>query len=204
MSLPETSLQVKTDLLFNPRARQWEVHNGTVTRFPAGPAGKRAGQLYALEHDVPDVAADVAALIARYADQPQAQAIASRAVKAGFLVRDGHITALEVGRNGHPKFIRASVKSQRGEWRYLVLHNLTWSCECEDWDNGDALRLGLPRRAGAPHIKGKGVACKHVLAVSLKLSQLRREADRQREQASHFAEVVEGLVNEEIWGSSHY
>ena len=185
---------------YNRSARRWESRNGRVWAFPAGPAGKRQAELYALGHDVPPVAADIEALIARYADHEQAKAIADRLVKAGFLLRDGHLTALEVGRNGHPKFIRASVKSQSGEARYIVQHNLTWTCECEDWENGDALRLGLPRRSGAPFIQGRGVACKHILTVSLALNQLRRQA----EAASEREEAIERMVNREIWGTDIY
>lgn len=154
-----------TAVQYNRAERQWEAVNGRTWLFPAGPSGKRQAQLYALDHDVPLVADEVKAIMARaQASNPnstEAEAITRRAIKAGFLVRDGHVLPPrpfdadgsylnEIAR------VRSSQKWPDGSAVEYAVNQPTrhevW-CECPDF------------KEGAPTLPSGQKACKHVLAV---------------------------------------
>lgn len=156
----------QTLVQYNRSERLWEARNGRVWQFPSGPAGKRQAQLYALDHDLPQVADEVKSLIAQaQAHNPhstEAEAIARRAIKAGFLIRNGQVLPPrafdsdssylnEIGR------VRSSTESwpDGSAVEYAVTQPTAgevW-CECPDF------------REEAPTLPSGQKACKHVLAV---------------------------------------
>lgn len=151
---------------YNPNARHWEfwpgeyenaLLAGKVIAYPAGKPGKRAATLKALEHDAPEVAAEVHAIIANH------QGLIDRAIKAGQIVAGGGVEM--VHRNGY------KVKSQSKDEKYWISGGFTstdgWKCDCIDWWNGNGARqYGWNVAFAAPYVPGLGcVACKHILAV---------------------------------------
>lgn len=199
-----TLIEISTTVNFNRSTGRWDASNGRLLRnFPAGPAGKQAAHMFALQTDCPDVAKDIADLLKRYADHPKIAQIAARAIRGGELLRDGHILRLELFRNGNPKFIEAEVQSQSGDRSYIIRHNLSWICECIDWDNGRAISIGWNRKFGAPALEDKGLFCKHGAAVSFRLNQLRRIAKEQKELALLRDEAIERMVEEKVYGRDY-
>ena len=88
-------VQKPTVIQYNRSARAWQVLNGKITSFPAGVQGKRQAELYTLEHDRPDVAAELQALIEAVESLRywmfDVEAITERAVKGALLIRDGKL-----------------------------------------------------------------------------------------------------------------
>jgi hypothetical protein len=212
----------ETKVEYNRSTRRWQLSgNGSQADFPPGPAGKRAAQLEALRRDCPDVAADIAQVLAQTANQPQAEAIARRLIKAGFLVRDGHIEPplpLEEPRSYVHEIAR--VRSRRDpDVAYAICFTPERQayCECLDWHNGHQLDIlaeyyrehpADPQRPkwGAPKLSNGDYACQHILAVRLRAAQRLRE-ERQAQQALRlssgqaiWAETIERQVEELLYG----
>jgi hypothetical protein len=177
--------------------------------------------LEALRRDCPDVAADIAQVLAQTANQPQAEAIARRLIKAGFLVREGHIEPplpLEEPRSYVHEIAR--VRSRRDpDVAYAICFTPERQayCECLDWHNGHQLDIlaeyyrehpADPQRPkwGAPKLSNGDYACQHILAVRLRAAQRLRE-ERQAQQALRlssgqaiWAETIERQVEELLYG----
>ena len=167
----------ETSVRYDRSARHWlswqDDYNqalvvGGVTAFPAGQDGKRAALLSALTQDAPVVAAWVDALIIQ--PHPANGPLIDRALEAGYLVRDNHVS-IEV--TSDHKVIRAEVESQSHQGVvYAVTHNIIWRCTCPDWRTGREYNRGTSALHGrshhyAPHVSGIGTCCKHVIAVVL-------------------------------------
>lgn len=163
-TLPPTPTVVKYDR----HARAWEAVNGATTRFPAGPEGRRRATLYALEHDRPDIAAEtLATLDSIEAARPRlpvdVPGLTSRILKAGLLLRDGHVLPpRELSAPGSYLTEIARVKSQTEKWpdgspvEYAITQDSPddfLGCGCEDFTSHRAPVLPSGQRA-----------CKHVLA----------------------------------------
>jgi hypothetical protein len=179
-----TISEVLTTVKYDRSLRAWQAVNGRVWSFP-GPDGQRQAQLYAIDHDRPDIAAEVQAIMANNQAHPAYEGITRRAIKAGFIVRDGHVLPprpLEA--EGSYLHEVARVRSQSKTWpdgspvEYAVCVSPEGQscCECEDWHNGHTLdiladyyRL-FPHdphrpRSGAPKLANGDYGCKHILAV---------------------------------------
>ena len=212
----------QTKVEYNRSTRRWEIYPADQTRaeavaaghladFPAGPEGKRAAQLAALQQDCPDVAFDVKQVLAQTAEHPEAEAIACRAIEAGFLVRDGHVLPRrEMEEPGSYVHEIARVRSQRDE---DVLYAICFTperqgyCECIDWHNGHQLDILAdyyrehpddPQRPrnGAPKLPNGDYACKHILAV--RLAAMERKRAHRREQQLMWAERMEAEIEAEV------
>ncbi len=143
---------------YNRSAKQWEAQNGTVTSFPPGTAGKRQAQLVALRNDVPQVAAEIEAIIANAEAvylMYDAEAISSRAIRAGFLVRDGHVLP-PVPFDEYGGCLNEIARVQGSEPEPYIISYVDDQviCECHDFMLGNA-----------PFLPSGQSACKHVLAV---------------------------------------
>lgn len=189
--ITHTVAEIKTE--YDAHARQWLAYPADVPLeeaflwnaveiFPAGREGWRAATLSALTRDVPAVAAWVDALIQGH---PTNVPFIDRLLRGALLVRAGAVLALEIGRNGNPDYIAARVRSAATGREYNVFKNGNfWSCECDDYDNGRAWRMGYPRQTFAPAVPGLGTCCKHVAAVYLgSLVQAESQADAIESQA---------------------
>lgn len=160
VSISEIKKSGKSALEYNQSGREWLLGHpdGRILSYPAGDEGKIAAQMSALHHDVPNVAQWIESLMAAH----PLESVRRRLVKAGFLIRDGHVLSLNSQDGG---YIAARILSSRKEKRYSVWYNLTWHCSCEDWENGDAYRFGHQRASFAPVIEGLGIMCKHTWAA---------------------------------------
>lgn len=145
---------------YNRSARVWQVLNGKITSFPAGKAGQRQAQFYALEHDRPDVAAELQALLqdiialapTRLLDVP---GLTDRAIKGAFIIRDGKL--LPPLAFTHPGGCMNEIARVQGSepLPYIVTYeDDACFCDCQDFLLGDAPFLPTGQRA-----------CKHILAV---------------------------------------
>jgi hypothetical protein len=164
-----TLTQPPTLVKYHPSARAWQVLNGQCTSFPAGPAGRRQAHLCALEHDRPDIAATLQAMLENIAvaslQMPlNTKAIESRLLKAAFLLRDGKLLPPRAWDTEDSYLCEiARVKSQSKEsWpdgspvEYAVCQDTPDShlwCACEDYSEG------------APVLPSGQIACKHILSV---------------------------------------
>lgn len=153
-------------VIYNRKRKQWDVHNGhelgesrsavlVVVSFPT----KQAAQLYALEVDCPAVHKEVCAIIDATRLTAEANAIEKRAVKAGLLVRDGHILPAN-SYWGDQLNAYCVVKSQSDPGRiYHIFPGWSdLSCTCEDF----AWR--------APWFNTDQRVCKHILAYLIALA----------------------------------
>ncbi len=155
-TIAEIKKNGKCALEYNRADREWLLGrpDGKILAFPAGQEGKLAAQMSALTHDVPEAAAQIDALMQAY---PDSLALHRRAIKAGFIIRDGLITE-------RLPLDHFRIRSQRHEDEaYLVsLDHNNCHCQCADWQH---THFDLDRKADAPHVPGLGLACKHVLAA---------------------------------------
>ncbi|MCP4283908.1 MAG: hypothetical protein GY792_05590 [Gammaproteobacteria bacterium] len=170
----------QTVVEYNRSTRQWEARNGTVTSFPAGKEGKKNAQLHALQSDCDTIFNEVLAIVENTSNHPQAAGIEARAIRAGFLVRDGHLLPPR-GLDKPESYVGevARVKSQSEpdtEYAIVITPEQRTYCDCRDWHNGHMLDVGAnyyrqhpddPERprSGAPKLTSGDYACKHILAV---------------------------------------
>jgi hypothetical protein len=204
----------ETKVEYNRSPRRWQLSGkGSQADLPPGPEGKRAAQLEALRRDCPDVAADIEQVLAQTASQPQAEAIARRLIKAGFLVRDGYIEPpLPLEEPSSYVHEIARVRSRRDP---AVAYAICFTperqayCECLDWHNGHQLDIlaeyyrehpADPQRPkwGAPKLSNGDYACQHILAVRLRAAQRLREERQSRQQS--WEEHIERQVDEALYG----
>jgi SWIM zinc finger len=147
-----------TQVKYDPSARAWTTTNGTTAAFPPGDVGKRQAELHALMHDAPDVADEVSAIIANAeaALMFDVEAITSRAIKAGFLIRDGKVwPGVPFDQPGGCLNEIARVRGSQDE-AYIVTCDKEDNCYCDCFDF-------LSERA--PILPSGQRACKHILAV---------------------------------------
>ncbi len=99
ISIAEIQRNGKCALEENQSDREWLLGrpDGKIIAFPAGKEGKLAAQMSALTHDCPGVAGFVDSLIQAF---PGNEALRGRAIRAGFLIRDGHIEHLNQSPGG--------------------------------------------------------------------------------------------------------
>ncbi len=155
-----------TTVKYDRSSRQWQAVNGRVWSWPAGAAGKRQAQLYALEADVPQVAEEIKAIIANIQaynpNSTQAEAVTRRAIRAGFILRDGKMLPPRAF-DAHGSYVNelARIKSSSMAWddgtaiEYAITqvsNNMCW-CECPDFQDD------------APYLPSGQQACKHILTV---------------------------------------
>lgn len=140
LNVAQTQAVVKTAVVYNRQAKQWEARNGKIHTFPAGRDGKRAALLCALEHDHPALHRTVAGQIAKHGQQH-----ADRLIRAAQLLTKGRVHA------------DGRVCSQTDpDACYQTTYNLVYRCECPDHDSGRA-----------PWSPMSPATCKHVWAVWL-------------------------------------
>ncbi len=155
-----TPLQKLTEVKYDRRARAWQVLNGKVTSFPAGPEGKRQAQLYALEYDRPDVAAELQAFLENIAasslEMPlDVPGLTRRAIKGAFLIRDGQVLpAVPFTEPGGCMNEIARVQGSESLPYIITYEDDACFCDCPDFLLGDAPFLPTGQRA-----------CKHIFAV---------------------------------------
>lgn len=137
---------------FDRSSREYIVRNGCeIARFPQGEENKVKAQWLAVEHDHPGVARFARALYAGGLDE-------ARAIKAARIVIEGKVT---IEKHDGGSYTRARVEASDGQRSpstgcpfYQVVHNLTWTCDCADYefarDGGD-----------------KKHVCKHIAAVQI-------------------------------------
>jgi hypothetical protein len=166
-NIPQSNRHVNlTQVLYNRKEAMWEARNGRVWQYPSGPAGKRQAQLYALDHDVPLIADEVRSLIAlaqgENPNSQEAEAVARRALKAGFLIRNGHVLpprAFDAEGSYLNEIARVRSSSQTWpdgstvEYGLTQLDNGSVWCSCPDFADQ------------APYLPSRQKACKHILAV---------------------------------------
>lgn len=149
-----------TTIQYNRTARAWQVLNGTVTSFPAGPQGQRQAQRCALEHDRPDIAAELQIFLEDMALTSlqipvDVASITSRAFKAAFIIRDGKL--LPPVPFSEPGGCMNEIARAQGSESlpYIITYEegLGCFCDCPDF-LGDAPILPTGQKA-----------CKHILAV---------------------------------------
>lgn len=152
--------QTLTTIEYDRRARAWQVLNGNVTSFPAGPEGQRQAQLYALEHDWPGLAAELQAFRESIAlaslEMPlDVASLTCRVIKAAFLIRDGKVLpAVPFSEPGGCMNEIARVQGS-DSLPYIITYKEDFCfCDCPDFLSGDAPFLPTGQRA-----------CKHILAV---------------------------------------
>lgn len=136
---------------FDRSSREYIVRNGCeIARFPQGEENKVKAQWLAVEHDHPGAARFARELHAGGLDE-------ARALKAARIVIEGKVTV----EKHDGDYTRARVEASDGQRSpstgcpfYMVYHNLTWGCDCADYefarDNGD-----------------KKHVCKHIAAVQI-------------------------------------
>lgn len=163
------------------RPGQWLVRRAgdarAVRAFP--PGARREVELYVLSLDAPEVCREVQRVIEHHTESRQGEAISRRAVRAGFILRDG---LLRAGRSMEQpgalagevaRLVSQSRPAREADEPYAVcLTQDGLFCTCEDWANGLQLQTLPPGnpdlpRTGAPHLEGVGLVCKHVIAVLL-------------------------------------
>ncbi len=149
-----------TTVKYDRRARQWQAINGRLLgHWPAGPEGHRAAHLAALRHDAPQVAAEVEAIITNAEAVAHlmydAEAISRRAIRAGFLVRDGRVLP-PVAFDQYGGCINEIARVQGSdELPYIISHDGDeCHCDCPDYQLGNA-----------PLLPSGQAACKHILAI---------------------------------------
>ncbi len=155
-TIAETKRNGKCRLKYGRSTREWYVGlpDGRMLAFPAGQEGKLAAQMSALTHDEPEAAAQIDALMQA---EPGNLALHRRAIKAGFIIRDGLI----IERLPFDQFhIRSQSSSEEIYLSSLAPNNC--HCQCPDWQH---THFDLPRAGDAPRIPGLGLACKHILAA---------------------------------------
>ena len=155
-----TAPQKIATVQYNRSACVWQVLNGKVTSFPAGKAGQRQAQLYALEHDRPDLAAELHALLqditalapTRLLDVP---GLTDRAIKAAYIIRDGKLLpAVPFSDPGGCMNEIARAQGSESLPYIITYEDDACFCDCQDFLSGDAPFLPTGQRA-----------CKHILAA---------------------------------------
>ena len=124
-----------TTVQYNRNQREWTAQNGSETKpFPAGTDGKRQAQMWALERDCLDVAEMVTDMIHSGEDK-------GRAIRAGLLVRDGHVRPPLAFPDDYGSSLNemGRVQSQSATWddgkkiEYIVTDQATGlCCDCDD------------------------------------------------------------------------
>lgn len=149
-----------TVVKYDRHSRAWQVLNGKVTSFPAGSLGQRQAQLYALEHDCPEVAAELQAVLKNIAlaslDMPlDVTGLTCRAIKGAFLIRDGKVfPPVPFTEPGGCMNEIARVQGSDSLPYIITYEGDVCFCDCPDFLLGDAPFLPSGQRA-----------CKHILAV---------------------------------------
>lgn len=142
-----------TTVEYDRSAREWRAQNAEELHvFPAGPDGQRQAQLYALQYDAPDIADEVQAIIDS-ADALlgfDADGIAKRALKAGFIILDGKVWP------GQADGEVARVEGTADEPCRIYHDGEALSCDCPDFEG-----------ERAPVTPNGQRGCKHVLAVEI-------------------------------------
>jgi len=171
---------------YDRKDKTFIVANGAeITRVPANGYkdrnAKELASLLALEFDRPDLVQMVKQTFSDYLLHPDVQAIKSRAIRAGFIVRDGLVDL------DPPAYLPdvAQVVSQSGSGE---IHSV-WengrddlACSCYDWRNGESrarMTEGNPNRPrfGAPEIYPGRIDCKHIMAYLMAL-QIQNQLSR--------------------------
>jgi len=148
-----------TIVKYDRSARQWQAINGRTWAWPAGPDGRREAELYALEHDCPEVAEQVKAVIANAKAVKHltfdAEGITKRVIKAGFIIRDGKLLP-PVPFNQYGGCLNEIARCQGSQPEPYIINYVDEQviCDCHDFMLGNAPLLPSGQRA-----------CKHILAT---------------------------------------
>ncbi len=156
----QTIAEESTSVQYNSAAGRWQVNgrSGRTWSWPQGPDGERQAQLYALEQDVPEVAAEVKAIIANAASvrhlMYDVEGITRRVIRAGFLIRDGKLLPpVPFEQYGGCFGELARVRGRKPE-PYIITHDgENCFCDCADF-----------RLEHAPLLPSGEQACKHIMA----------------------------------------
>jgi len=143
------------EVKYNRSLNIYEAVNGRLV----AQGGKRHCQLEALKHDRPDIHAEIVAIIANVEAAAifcvDVDAITKRAIKAGFILRDGLLQPPRPFEKQEPGEVAYCLSQSGSGAGYSIVENCHREgyviCSCFDWYN-------------APKLESGQVACKHVLA----------------------------------------
>ncbi len=154
---------------YNRAAKMYQAVNGQEVASGT----KRQCELAALAHDCPDIHDEIMAIIANAEATRQnymvdAEAVTERAIKAGFILRDGLLLPprlFEKQLPGEVAFCLSQADSEKG---YAITISFSregfFICDCHDWNN-------------APRLASGQIACKHILTYTIALAMLVEETD---------------------------
>jgi len=164
VSIPPCTIMYNRPAKIYIAANGQEVARGT----------KRQCELAALAHDCPDVHDEIMAIIANAEASRiymvDAEAVTERAIKAGFILRDGLLLPprprpFEKQLPGEVAFCLSQSDKENG---YAISVSFSregfFICDCHDWYN-------------APRLASGQVACKHILAQMIALALFVEETD---------------------------
>ena len=173
--------------MYNPHAKEWQtVNNGEVqASFPSGPKGKRDAQFEALACDCRLIYNEIHMVLKAHKNHSEILEITKRAVKAGYLLRDGHLLPPRaLSEPGSYVNEIATVRSQREPEKIYAIcdvNKLIW-CSCPDHQEGlyrAKFRKQNGYSPGAPALATGQVLDKHILAYlfDLVINLYRKEQD---------------------------
>jgi hypothetical protein len=125
-----------------------------LLRFPTSVQSQRRAVLSAFDQYMPEVADEIRAIIYNTRKLPQAEAVAQRAIRAGFILKEGKLwPPRDPQITGHINEV-ARAQGSRGEEYTLSFDGEELYCDCPDFQAGKA-----------PELPSGQIACKHVISI---------------------------------------
>lgn len=136
-----------------PRVIMWHG-SSRFLRWPSSEESRRRGVLAALEQQMPEVVDEIRAMLYSTRRLPQAEAIASRAIKAGFILKENKLwpPTNDPCEDGYQ--VARAKASEPGLIYVISFDGEECHCECLDFQLGNA-----------PVLPSGQLVCKHVLAL---------------------------------------
>jgi hypothetical protein len=126
-----------------------------LLRFPTSVQSQRRAILSAFDQYMPEVADEIRAIIYNTRKLPQSEAIAQRAIRAGFILKEGKLwPPKDFNQTGGCINEIARCEGSRGEQYILSFDGEEVYCDCMDFQLGHA-----------PILPSGQIACKHVLSI---------------------------------------
>lgn len=174
-------------VFFDRSAKQYIVRNGQlVGTFPAGKENKVKAQWLAVEYDAPELATIARELLAEgFADE-------GRIIRAARLLIEGK---LEINQKDGD-YLRATAPASgdnrspiTGLDHYQVYHNLTWQCDCFDYE-----------RCWEDNHQHK---CKHIIAAEIARRKIANVSEAAQRKAQDWADQLAEQDSGNSWGGKH-